>query len=338
MVDQIRLGVVGPGIIWHRAHKQALKKLSKHYSPAAFCSRTRERREKAASEFPGAKTFSDYNELVQSPEIDAVLVTTPIKLNAPVAIAALKAGKDVYLEKPMATSLEEAEEIIGLERSSGRNVFVLEQIPYSDAWDRLIEVLNSGEIGDAVMYDKASHNLLDASVDPDGYGGTEWRIDAEFPLGGFFDGGIHAIALLATIFGPPKSVYAAGQSLREGYGEYDNINMLFEYESGLQGFFSFSSYLSDSRNYFRVRCTKGLVALEDRKFTIELASGKSRTYEPEEGPERNPHFNMWRKITKSRIAGKPPLYTTQMARRDISTLLAVERSIKSGSKISLLSP
>ena len=333
MSNTIRLGVVGLGIIWHRAHKPALQKLAEHYTVSAFCSRTEKTREGAASEFPGAGTFADYNELVRSPEIDAVLVATPIRLNAPVAIAALKARKDVYLEKPMAASLEEADEIIALEKSSGRSVYVLEQVVYSDAWDKLIEVLNSGEIGRPVMYDKITHVRLDASADPDGYGGTQWRIDAKFPLGTLFDGGIHAIALLAHIFGQPKSVYAVGQSLRKTYGDYDNVNMFFEYSTGLQGFFSFSGFLSGKHNPFVIRGTEGLIALDDRKFTVEPESGEAWTHDPQEGPEKNPHLDMWKRITDSRIAGKPPIYTTRTARRDIVTLLAVEQSLKTGGKL-----
>ena len=332
--EQIKLGIVGPGIFWHRAHKPILKTLPQYYRPVAFCSRTEERRESAAAEFPGARTFSNYEDLVRYPDIDAVLVLTPIHLNAQVAIAALKAGKEVYLEKPMGTSLDECDQIIELEKSTGKTVYVLEQMPYCDAWDELIEVLGSGEIGGPVMYDKASHFLMDSS-DPKSYGATEWRVDPQFPLGTFFDGGVHAISLLATLFGPPESVYALGQSLREGYGGYDNISMLFRYRSGLQGMFSFSSCLGEGQNYFYIRCMKGLIELENRKFTIKPTTGKSREYKPKEWPEDSPHHQMWAKITESRLAGKAPFYTTKEARPDVATLLAVESSIKTSAKTSI---
>jgi predicted dehydrogenase len=335
MSKPARLGVVGPGIIWQKAHKPCLQKLKDRYEIAAFCSRTKETRKREASEFPGAQTFSDYRELVKSPGVDGVVVLTPIALNARVAVAALTAGKDVYLEKPMAASVEEADEVLAFEKSSGRTVYVLEQIPYSTAWAALKGVLASGEIGTPVMYDKVTHNLMDVSVDSDGYAATTWRIHTEFPLGCLFDGGIHAIALLATLFGPPRSVCAAGQSFRETYGDYDNINMLFEYESGFQGFFSFSGYLGGNRNYFHIRCTDGLIALEDRKFIVEPNDGEGWTNQPDEGQENNPHLDMWKSITESRHAGAPPLYTSEMGRRDVYTLLCVEKSIKTGRKVFL---
>lgn len=335
MREKVRLGIVGPGIIWHNVHKGIIKKLSKHYQVAAFSSRSANSREKAASEFPGSKTFDDYKKLIKSDDVDALVVLTPIMLNAPVTIAALKAGKDVYVEKPMAVSIRDADKIVELEKSTGKQVFVLEQIVYSRAWNKLKEVMRSGEIGKPVMYDKLSHGLLAAGADEWGYGDTKWRINAEFPLGALFDGGIHAIALLAHFFGAPESVYARGQSLRKGYGEYDNINMIFDYKNGLQGIFSFSAFLGGKRNYFHIRGTQGLVVLDDRKLTFEYKNGRSRTFDPKEGPENNPHFNMWKKITKARLTGKPPLYTSEMARRDVYTLLCVEKSIKADKKVFL---
>ena len=256
-------------------------------------------------------------------------------LNAPVAIYALKLGKDVYVEKPMAVSLRDADKILELEKSTGANVYVLEQVVYSKAWDKLKKILRSGGIGEPVMYDKLSHGLLAHGADEWGYGDAKWRINAEFPLGALFDGGIHAIALLARFFGAPESVYARGQSFRKNYGRYDNINMMFEYKNGLQGFFSFSAFLGGKRNYFHIRGTKGLVVLEDRKLTVEYKNGGSRIYDPKEGPENNPHFNMWKSITAAHLAGKTPIYTTEMARRDIYTLLCVEKSLKTGKKIKI---
>jgi len=62
------------------------------------------------------------------------------------------------------------------------------------------------------MWDKLNHNVLGAPGDVFlGYGGTEWRKKADFPLGPLMDGGIHDIALLSGLFGPPRTLIARGK-------------------------------------------------------------------------------------------------------------------------------
>ena len=129
----IKLGVIGLGLIWLRTHKAILATLPEVFAPVAFCDVSEQRRAETAREFPDATLLPDYQSLLKLPEIDAVLVLTPIGLNTTMARAALEAGKMVIMEKPIARSVAEGQQLIALARQTGRRLFVTEQLAYRAA-------------------------------------------------------------------------------------------------------------------------------------------------------------------------------------------------------------
>src|SRR3712207_4967569 len=108
----IRLGVIGAGLIWLRRHQATLAAMPEAFVPVAFADPSEQRRQQAGEMFPTAVVVSDYQALLALPEVDVALVLTPIQLNAPVALAALQAGKDVIMEKPIARSVAEAAHLL----------------------------------------------------------------------------------------------------------------------------------------------------------------------------------------------------------------------------------
>ena len=124
----IQLGVIGAGLIWIRTHKPILEMMTAAFVPVAFCDVNEERRAALAREFPGARVLSDYHDVLELAEVEAALVLTPIALNAPVAHAALRAGKHVIMEKPIARSIAEGRELIATARQAGRLLCVTEQM------------------------------------------------------------------------------------------------------------------------------------------------------------------------------------------------------------------
>jgi predicted dehydrogenase len=99
-----------------------------------------------------------------------------------------------------------------------------------------------------------------------------------------FDGGVHTIAQLSYLFSKPVAVYAAGSKIRTGFGEYDHILMTFSHPTGINGTFSFASYLDGSNNYFIIRGTKGTIQFKqdslvingDNTSTIDLPQSDER--------------------------------------------------------------
>ena len=109
-MDRIRVGVIGLG--WFGEHHvDALQQVAL-VEVAAVCTRTESRLQEIAKKYKVPKTYTNYNDLLADKDIDMVTVVTHVKDHLAPTEAALKAGKHVFLEKPMADSAEECDQII----------------------------------------------------------------------------------------------------------------------------------------------------------------------------------------------------------------------------------
>jgi len=328
----IRLGVIGTGLIWIRTHKPILQTIADAFAPVAFCDVREERRAAIAQEFPDAHVSSDYHSVLERAEVEAVLVLTPIALNALVAHAALLAGKHVIMEKPIARSVAEGRELIATARQSGRLLCVTEQMAYRHAEDVLAETIAAGEIGELVMWDRVQHLEADTATGPLRYESTPWRKQANFPLGTMFDGGIHLIAGLSKVFGIPGSVAAAGRQLRPEYGEYDHIAALFQYGQGVTGILSYSIYLPPERNHFHVYGTNGVITVERDQLVVEQRGQSARNIELQ---QENAYVNMWCALHQAFEKQRDSFYTPEKALHDVAILEAINQAIKTGSRVAV---
>lgn len=329
----VRLGVIGAGRIWIRTHQAILASLADTFQPVAFCDASVERRESLAAEFPAASVVADVQELLALNAVDAVLVLTPLALNAPIALAALRAGKDVLMEKPIARSVAEGQALIDAARQAGRQLFVTEQCGYGHTESMLVELLGTHTIGDLLLWERIQHWPDESTSNPLSYAASEWRQQADFPLGTLFDGGIHAIASLSTVFGAPSSVYATGRKLRQGYGAYDHVTMTFQYAGGAVGVLSYSECMSPANNHFHIHGAQGVIGVERRQLVVE------RTAQPRheiELPSEDNYRAMWRGLARAFREPDAPIYTPEMALRDVAILEAVDRSIASGQPVQIV--
>lgn len=119
-MGKVRIGVIGVGAIG-TVHTKAYAKVA-DAEVVAMCDILPDRLKAKAAEFGIAKTYADYNQLLADPEIDAVSVCVPNNMHAPIAIAALNAGKHVMLEKPMTLNPDLARDIIAARDKSGKKL------------------------------------------------------------------------------------------------------------------------------------------------------------------------------------------------------------------------
>lgn len=326
----IRLGVIGAGLIWIRTHKSILATLQDAFVPIAFADVSEQRRAAAAQEYPDAVVFEDYHSLLALPEVEAVLILTPIALNAPVARAALLAGKHVIMEKPIARSVAEGAELVATARRAGRRLFVTEQLAYRHAEDALAGIIAAGAIGELVLWDRVQHLEADTAQGPLRYDSTPWRKQADFPLGTMFDGGIHLIASLSKVFGVPETVAATGRRLRPEYGAYDHVAALFQYTEGVTGMLSYSNYLPAAHNYFHVYGTTGVMVVERERIVVKTPDQAERVVEL---PVENAYVTMWHALLRAFREERDPFYTPERALHDVAILEAVDQAIKTGGRV-----
>lgn len=123
----------------------------------AICQRTESKLNQIGEAFGIEKRYPCYADVLADPDVDFVHINTPIPDHAPQAIAALKAGKHVMSTVPMATSIEECEEIVALVRETGLKYMMAETVVYSREFLFVKELYNKGELG-KIQFIKASHH------------------------------------------------------------------------------------------------------------------------------------------------------------------------------------
>lgn len=109
--------------------------------------------------YPGVEGVEDANELINDPAINAVVVATPVRFHFPLAKAALLAGKHVLIEKPMAASVAECEELIAIAHRQGCILMVGHTFLYSASVHKIAEIIGSGEIGELQYINSQRLNL-----------------------------------------------------------------------------------------------------------------------------------------------------------------------------------
>ncbi len=108
---------------------------------------------------PTAQTTREFDDVLNNPEVEAVSIATPVATHAPLGLAALQAGKHVIVEKPMAMSVTEAEEMVALAKKLGRVLMVDHTFIYSAAVRKVKDLIDSGELGELFYIDSVRINL-----------------------------------------------------------------------------------------------------------------------------------------------------------------------------------
>ncbi|MBQ6715192.1 MAG: Gfo/Idh/MocA family oxidoreductase, partial [Clostridia bacterium] len=144
MSDILRVGIIGLGGI-SRVHIANLLKME-NAKIVAVCD-INEDRLSAAVEKTGAEGYADWHELVKRNDIDIVHILTPHYLHAPMSIEALKAGKHVLTEKPMATTLDDAKKMIETAESAKGTLNVIFQNRYNASSVAIRNMIENGELG-----------------------------------------------------------------------------------------------------------------------------------------------------------------------------------------------
>ena len=109
--------------------------------------------------YPAAQTTTDYQKLIADHELDAVAVVTPVATHYKIAKAALLSGKHVLVEKPLTSTVRDAEELIELAERNRRTLMVDHTFVYTGAVRKIKEILTSGDIGDLLYFDSVRINL-----------------------------------------------------------------------------------------------------------------------------------------------------------------------------------
>jgi predicted dehydrogenase len=140
------IAVVGAGY-WGINHVRAFSRLP-GVDLAVVCDADEKARTRASKLAPGARLESRYDKVIADPSIDAVVLATPAPEHAAQAQAALAAGKHVFVEKPLALSAADAEATVATARAANKTLMVGHLMLYHPGYEKLRELVRSGELGE----------------------------------------------------------------------------------------------------------------------------------------------------------------------------------------------
>lgn len=229
----INVGVIGLGGI-SRVHIAAIRKLE-GVNIAAVCDIKKDKLLETAKEL-GADPYENWQDVIARPDIDVIEICTPHYLHAPMAIAALKAGKHVLTEKPMASEIGDALEMIKTADECPGTLNVIFQNRLNASTKALKTIIDSGKAGKLIC---ACASVCWHRTAPY-YTESGWRGTWETEGGGaLINQSIHTIDLLSYLGGPIKRLKGhISTDLLSGVIEVeDNCHAVFEYENGASGVF-----------------------------------------------------------------------------------------------------
>ncbi len=229
----MRIGLVGYGA-WGRMHAGAIARIPELSLAAVMCGSEASARA-AAADLPGVTVYRDLDALLGDRAVELVDIVAPNNLHAGMAVAALAAGKHVLLEKPMATTLADAERVVTAAERSGSYLGIGLELHVSKQWARVHELIAEGAIGRARYANLA---LFRRSFRP-GSGG--WRHTSDRVGSWILEEPIHYIDLLLWYFrerGLPVEVSADGVPSALGSGMYDAFTCTLRFADGAYAVFS----------------------------------------------------------------------------------------------------
>jgi predicted dehydrogenase len=231
MKGTIRWGIIGCGDVTEVKSGPGFQK-SEHSELAAVMRRDGKLAEDYARRHGVPRWYNDAQALIDDPEVDAVYIATPPGFHKEYTLAAAKAGKPVYVEKPMALNYQECIEMV--EGCNRQNVPLFVAY-YRRAQPRFLKVkqlIEEGAIGRVLsvisMHLKQTEKLTEGSI--------PWRLKPELSGGGlFFDLASHTLDLLDFLLGPIAEVSGHASNQSKLYESEDIVTGSYLFQSGAQG-------------------------------------------------------------------------------------------------------
>lgn len=245
----VRVGLVGVG-----GHGRTLQKAAAEAANVHAVSVFDPDREEAtrAGEFLDAAVETSFETLIGRSDLDAVVIASPNALHRTQAEAALKAGLDVLVEKPITETVSDGLAMVDLADQTERILMVGHNMRYGAAIRRVHELIGEGRLGEVASFELHFSSDTGFALDEE-----SWRIRTEAPpLLSMMQLGIHGIDLIHYLVGRIARVAARARSVTTPPGVVDNVAAVMETTNGVPGTLV-SNYCSPVEFSFRIAGTEG---------------------------------------------------------------------------------
>ena len=281
-MGKVRIGVIGCGSIAQYRHLPEYA-ASKEVELVAVCDSVEDRVKEVAKKYH-AKPYTNYRELLQSGEVDAVSVCTPNYLHASMSIEALNNGLHVLCEKPMATSREEAAAMIEAATASGKKLMIAHNQRFVRSHQLARQLIESGSLGKIYSFRTAFGH-----PGPEGWsvdGKDSWFFEKEKAyIGAMGDLGVHKTDLLRYLL--REEIIEVGAFIEMTAKNFANVDdtavCVLKTESGIIGTLASSwSYTAREDNSTIIYGEKAMIRLEDDptySLIVQYTNGEVVNYE-----------------------------------------------------------
>lgn len=245
IVNEIRWGLIGCGSVTEVKSGPPLQ-LTPHSSLVAVMRRNAALAEDYAKRHHVPKWYSDADALIQDPDVNAIYIATPPDAHKEYAIKAMRAGKAVYVEKPMGRTYAECQEMLSISEETGMPLLVAYYRRALPGFLKVKELVETGAIGSVRMvnvrfYRPANNDVKDADL--------PWRFRPEVAGGGLlFDLASHTLDFLDFVFGPIGNIKANALNQAGAYPAEDLVLANWQHEGGVAGTGSWCFTTSDKNN------------------------------------------------------------------------------------------
>ena len=267
----INAAIVGLGW-WGRTLVESVQGTSQHVQFVAGSSRSASPELKAFAEAQKLRLHESYDAVLADPSVHAVVLATPHSLHAQQVVAAARAGKHVFCEKPFALTRRDAEAAVAATTTAGVALGLGYNRRFHPEMTKLRERIRSGALG-TVLHTEATMTFPNGLfLKPDA-----WRADShETPCGALTPMGVHAIDGMIDLCGPIDQVYC--QSFRRvvEVDSDDTTSMLFRMKAGMSGYLGTMTATGPGFS-FQVFGSKGSVRLEGMTHVAGASSEERRT-------------------------------------------------------------
>jgi predicted dehydrogenase len=277
-MKKIGVGLIGFGFMG-RIHTLAYKSLPIYYDPApakiklkGVCDYTNELAQKAKEQGGFEYYTTDYKKLINDPEIDIINCCTPNNLHKEILLAAIKAGKHVYCDKPLAMNLKEAKDILKAYKKSKIISQMALQYRFIPALIRAKQLIDEGLLGK--VYSVRSAYLHSGAADPKAP--LSWKLSKKVvgDAGVLYDLGSHALDVIRFLLGEYKSVFCTMEtftkkrplkkdSTKMGKVEIEDVSLVqFRMKNGGLGIMEATKVATGTNDEMRIEIHGSLGAIK----------------------------------------------------------------------------
>jgi myo-inositol 2-dehydrogenase/D-chiro-inositol 1-dehydrogenase len=336
-MNKVSFGLIGYGA-WGSHHARVIAD-GANTQLAAIAERSDKNRAEAQAKHPQATVTADYRELLRRREIEVVDVALPSHLHHEVGRAVLEAGKHLLMEKPMAISIADCDDLVQLARAKGLQIAVGHEFRYSALWGKVKDLVDAGAIGDP------QYALIELWRNPYRLGSEGWRYDIKRVGNWILEEPIHFFDLARWYLsgsGNPVSVYASANARDPKRPELqDNFSAIVNFPDGRYAVISQTLSAFEHHQVAKLTGSKGAIwaswsGAMDRTFhptfflkhfdgekvvDVEISKGTGEVYEL---------ADQLAGMAEAVRGGKPPRVTGEDGRWSVAMCLKAQESVDKG--------